>query len=144
MGEDGTRGMPGDGTGSAAGDGEWLSVAAAARRLGVTPRSVRGRIARGTLVWKPNGNAGKLVRVPFWAQPGGGPEDVPGDAPGGSLGVDALELELLRGELTEALVAAARAEERAVALQSQLDREVARADRLEARLARPWWSRWRG
>lgn len=41
-------------------DGEWLSVAAAAKRLGVSPRAIRGRIDRGTIRWKPAGNTGKL------------------------------------------------------------------------------------
>jgi hypothetical protein len=45
-------------------DGEWLSINAAARRLGVTATAIRNRIKRGTLQARPNGNFGKLVRVP--------------------------------------------------------------------------------
>src|SRR5690242_21923958 len=44
---------PGDGQGNAgeATSGAWVSVAEAARRLGVTPRAVRNRIERDTIVW---------------------------------------------------------------------------------------------
>jgi hypothetical protein len=38
-------------------------------------------------------------------------------------------------------VGVAKAEEQARLLQAQLDHEIARADRLEALLARPWWRR---
>ena len=43
---------------------EWCSINEAARRLGVTPTAIRNRIKRGTLEHRPNGNIGKLVRVP--------------------------------------------------------------------------------
>jgi hypothetical protein len=43
---------------------DWCSVSEAARRLGVTPTAIRNRIKRGTLEHRPNGNQGKLVRVP--------------------------------------------------------------------------------
>lgn len=43
---------------------EWCSINEAARRLGVTPTAIRNRIKRGTLEHRPNGNVGKLVRVP--------------------------------------------------------------------------------
>ena len=113
----------------AGGDDTWLTVAAAARALGVSPRAIRGRIKRGTIEWKAAGNTGRLVLVP----PGDVAPDDPADGP-------EIELELLREELTEARIVAARAEERAAAL-----REL--ADRLTAELAdarRPWWRRWRG
>ena len=45
-------------------DGEWLSINAAARRLGVSATAIRNRIKRGTLEAR-NGNHGKLVRVPL-------------------------------------------------------------------------------
>ena len=45
--------------------GEWLSINAAARRLGVTATAIRNRIKRRTLDARPNGNFGKLVRVPL-------------------------------------------------------------------------------
>ena len=50
------------------GVGEWLSINAAARKLGVTATAVRNRLKRGTLQWKPNGNFGKLVFVPLAMQ----------------------------------------------------------------------------
>ncbi len=43
--------------------GEWLSVAEAARRLGVTEKAVRNRIRRGTLEWRPAGNHGREVLI---------------------------------------------------------------------------------
>jgi hypothetical protein len=125
--------------------GDWLTIAAAARRLGINPRSVRGRIARGTLVWKPNGNAGKLVLVPPAGGPGGGPAGAPGDDPdaapaggpaGGPAG-EAFEVELLRGELTEALVAAARAE----AQLGAKDELIVELKTMLAEARRPWWRR---
>ena len=48
-------------------DDEWLSVNAAARRIGVTPTAIRNRIKRGTLEVR-NSNFGKLVRVPLAMQ----------------------------------------------------------------------------
>jgi hypothetical protein len=45
-------------------DDVWCSINEAARRLGVTPTAIRNRIKRGTLQTKPNGNHGRLVRVP--------------------------------------------------------------------------------
>ena len=53
-----------DDTPTASLDDEWLSVNAAARRLGVTPTAIRNRIKRGTLEVR-NGNFGKLVRLPL-------------------------------------------------------------------------------
>jgi hypothetical protein len=46
-------------------DEDWLTIHAAARRLGVTPTAIRNRIKRGTLQTRPNGNFGRLVRVPL-------------------------------------------------------------------------------
>lgn len=45
-------------------DDEWCSINEAARRLRVTPTAIRNRIKRGTLETRPNGNHGRLVRVP--------------------------------------------------------------------------------
>jgi hypothetical protein len=45
-------------------DNEWCTVNEAARRLGVTATAIRNRIKRGTLDTRPNGNFGRLVRVP--------------------------------------------------------------------------------
>ena len=126
-------------SGGPSGDGSWLTVGAAARRLGISPRAVRGRIARGTLAWRPLGNTGREVLVPDAeaSRDGTGDtsRDVVGDDPG-----DAMELALLREELVEALVGMARAEERAAALRELADRLT--AELLEAR--RPWWRRWWG
>jgi hypothetical protein len=46
-------------------DKDWCSINEAARRLKVTPTAIRNRIKRGTLKTKPNGNYGRLVRVPL-------------------------------------------------------------------------------
>ncbi|MBQ0819142.1 hypothetical protein KBI52_02640 [Microvirga sp. HBU67558] len=45
-------------------DDDWCSISEAARRLSVTPTAIRNRIKRGTLEVRPNGNFGRLVRVP--------------------------------------------------------------------------------
>jgi hypothetical protein len=152
------------GDGEPAGDrppeGEWLTVAAAARRLGVSPRAIRSRIERGTLRWKAAGNSGKLVFLASGEQARMPPGDGEGEAEDGG------EADLLREELAEARVALARIEERAAALRETLEREraehrealerertqhrealereQARADRVEAELRelrRPWWQR---
>jgi hypothetical protein len=46
-------------------EADWCSINEAARRLRVTPTAIRNRIKRGTLQTKPNGNHGRLVRVPL-------------------------------------------------------------------------------
>jgi len=46
-------------------DGEWLTIDAAARRLGLTATAIRNRIKRGTLETRPNGSFGKQVWVPL-------------------------------------------------------------------------------
>ena len=51
---------PGDSPGA----GEWLSVNAAAKRLGITPKAVRNRIDREAILWRPAGNQGRQVFVP--------------------------------------------------------------------------------
>jgi hypothetical protein len=118
-------------------DGEWLSVAAAAKRLGVSPRAIRGRIDRGTIRWKPAGNIGKLVLVR--------PEDTAAEDQGGAStdeqrGVSKDEMDRLREELTEARISQARAEERAAALRELVDE--LRAELAAAR--RPWWRKLTG
>lgn len=45
-------------------DTDWCTVNEAARRLGVTATAIRNRLKRGTLETRPNGNFGRLVRVP--------------------------------------------------------------------------------
>jgi hypothetical protein len=54
----GPSGAHGDGPGE-----EWLTISAAARRLGVSRRAVQKRIERGTLHWRPEGNRGRSVLV---------------------------------------------------------------------------------
>jgi hypothetical protein len=108
------------------GDGDWVTVSEAARRLGISPRAIRGRILRRTIEWKAAGNAGRLVLVRS--------RDVvandPGDDPG-------YILDQLREELMESKIEAARAEERAAALRELVDE--LRAELAAAR--RPWWRR---
>jgi hypothetical protein len=62
------------------GQGEWVSLGEAARRLGVTRAAVYGRKERGTLQTRPNGNRGLGV---LWPPPqrhhngnGNGKDDV--------------------------------------------------------------------
>jgi hypothetical protein len=42
----------------------WVSIREAARRLGVTRAAIYSRIERGTLLARPHGNRGQLVRLP--------------------------------------------------------------------------------
>src|SRR3982751_1182712 len=60
---------------------EWCGTQEAARRLGVTPAAVRNRIKRRTIEVKPNGNIGRLVRVPRTTVPSADPEPVPSTNP---------------------------------------------------------------
>src|SRR4051794_16110784 len=73
---------PGQEQGTEPGDGpgEWLTVAQAARRLGITPKAIRNRLERGTLEWRPAGNRGREVLIR--------PEMEPGDGPGAPSGDD--------------------------------------------------------
>src|SRR5215212_3417645 len=57
-------------------DDEWCGTQEASRRLGVTPAAVRNRIRRRTIEVKPNGNIGRLVRVPRTV-PGTKPAPIP-------------------------------------------------------------------
>jgi hypothetical protein len=59
---------------------EWCGTQEAARRLGVTPAAVRNRIKRRTIEVKPNGNIGRLVRVPRTV-PSTDPEPLPSTDP---------------------------------------------------------------
>ena len=138
-------------SGDGPGDGPWLTVAAAARQLGISPRAVRGRIRRGTIEWKPQGNTGRLVRVPE----GDVSPDDPGDGPEDEFDelreqVAGLREKLARAEagldaaatVAEARISAARAETKAVReLADRLTHELlaARLELADAR--RPWWRR---
>jgi len=127
-------------------------VAEAARRLGVTSRAIRSRMAHRTIVFRPKGNAGREVFLPdASAFPGGSAEDVLTLAGGFSKadghpppepppeGVELLELV---EELTAERAARGRAEGELAAkdalvaeLRQTVAVERARADRLEAALA---------
>ena len=115
----------------------WLTLAEASRLTGQSPDALRALIRRDRLPAR-KGNAGQwlvqvLDRTLTSARPVGDQEAV------------------LREELTEARLAAARSEAEATAARSEatvlratLDRECARADRYEAELARlrkPLWER---
>lgn len=102
-------------------EGEWLSINAAARRLGVTPKAIRGRIERGTIEWRAAGNRGREVLVTSEAPPRDPPRDW------------AAELEVERtGRLrAEADLAAHKV------LVEELRLLLA-----DARM--PWWRRWMG
>ena len=119
------------------GAGEWLPITTAARRLGITPRAVRGRIDRGSIEWKAAGNKGRLVLV----RPGDTirkhSRDGEAEDPGTPLGDDLEEgVNRLREELMGARIAQGRAEERAAALREALEREIAHAAELREVLAR--------
>jgi hypothetical protein len=133
---------PGASPGDSPPAGEWMNVAAAAKRLGITPKAVRNRIDRGAIPWRAAGNQGREVLVP--AERDGGPGDWPGPSPGDV----ALLVEIAR--LEERLAAETR---RSSELQGRLDRletslelersradaalaaERSRGDRLAAELA---------
>jgi hypothetical protein len=134
------------------GEGEWLTISAAARRLGVTPRAIRSRIDRGTLRWKPAGNSGRVV----WIASQGA---LSGPARGEWEVGPEVEVELLREELADLRVELARAEERAAGADRRAEAEIAAERRaagaevaakaalvdelraLLAELRRPWWRR---
>jgi hypothetical protein len=113
-------------------DDDWCSISEAARRLGVTTTAVRSRIKRGTLEIRPDGNFGRLVRVPFPVQGTGasmGPEPA-------TLAVTEIVTILSRHiERLEAEIEALK-QERAEALTRAADRDAmaARAAALQATL----------
>src|SRR3954447_8101057 len=100
-------------------DGEWVGVLEAARRLGVTPSAVRGRIQRKTIAWKPNGNVGRLVCVPR-ACPGTSPEPAPSMDPERSPSMDPSAA--LIGELRDRI---AELQAERVSLRQEMARERA-------------------
>ena len=115
-------------------DKDWCSINEAARRLHVTPTAIRNRIKRGTLETKPNGNHGRLVRVPLPVtltpdepvtptMPGTVPEAVPLTVME-TVSVLSRHIERLEAQLDEALKRAAEQDEIAVereALAARLD-----------------------
>jgi hypothetical protein len=109
------------------GQGEWVSIREAAKRLGIDPKSVRNRIARGTLKWRHKGNLGREV----WIEPADLPEEEPED--------------LLRGDPRD--LSLARLEER-VAAQERLiatqEHHIASLEEQVRWLRLPFWRRWSG
>lgn len=101
------------------GDGEWLSINAAAKRLGVTPKAIRGRIERGTIEVRPAGNRGREVLVTSEGPPRVPPRDWAAE-------VAVLERRLVRAE-------------EALAAKNILVDEL-RLLLADARM--PWWRRW--
>lgn len=150
MAEETAQGRPGDGQEV---EGEWLPIATAARRLGISPKAIRGRIERRTIAWKQDGNRGRLVLV----QPWDGPRDAPGEDEGEEHDEDVRqERDQLQEELGEARVRIGRLEEQVKAAQAVAVADVATAEaKVEARdmviaelkemlaeARRPWWRRW--
>ena len=146
--------MQGDSSPDSSGDdkGEWLSIRQAAHRLGISRVSVYGRIKRGTLKTRPVGNKGQQVWLSHDMQPNSH------DATAEPELVDELrdrvaqleqererlvgEVERWRSEAEQARIVGERLKTVEELLSRQLDREIARADRLEAELLRrPWWAK---
>ena len=128
------REPPGKPPAEAPDDGVWVTVAEAARRLGITPRAIRSRIKHHSLLSRPRGNQGQEVFLTDDMEAG---EDPPGEA----LATVALMVQVAR--LEERLAAAEavaaglridleRRERDQVALAADLRAE---RDRLEAQLA---------
>ena len=125
---------------------DWCSVSEAARRLGVTSTAIRNRIKRGTLEHRPNGNVGKLVRVPRTAPEPVSltvtptvPEPLGGTiTPGAESTIKALEahVQTLRELLDERNAAhaaeVARLIENSTQLQDELQESRAEADHAKA------------
>jgi hypothetical protein len=120
--------------------GRWLAIEAAARRLGVVPKTVRNWIEDDKLRWRPTGNRGREVWVPDdWQS-----RERPGNEPD----PEVIELKVQVARLEERLAAGEREQDllRAVLEQSREQTRTAedRTDRLEAALAearRPWLAR---
>src|SRR5215213_10510590 len=109
-------------------DNDWCSVNEAARRLGVTATAIRNRIKRGTLDTRPNGNFGRLVRVPrtVTLTP---KEPVPGTVP--LTPQERVTLTVLADHVTTLKAALAK-------LEAEAKRERARADGLNQDLDVAW------
>jgi hypothetical protein len=126
--------------------GQWVPLALAVRKLGISRAAVYRRIRAGTLDARPRGNRGLEVLVRDDRDEGRDDRDHLAD---GSVYVSrdaARDIELieLRLRVEQLVERAARAEGEAAATRTQLERELARGDRLEAALAearRPWLAR---
>jgi hypothetical protein len=146
-------------------DKDWCSINEAARRLKVTPTAIRNRIKRGTLKTKPNGNYGRLVRVPLPVSLTGSDtvsgtitpsvsDTVPLTIPDPLVPELRAQISLLEMRLKttqDELVAMAQkvgatetelAALRARAMEIRVDRDAWRQQ--AERLARPWWRRLAG
>jgi hypothetical protein len=132
--------------------GQWVSVAEAARRLGVTSRAIRSRIKHRTITFRPKGNIGREVFLPEAPPSPGEPVADSAALPGASAGAgdhpppepppEGVELMELMEELAEERAARGRAEGELAAkdalvaeLRETVAAERARADRLETALA---------
>jgi len=167
---DGRSDMDGDGHSDSRSDepvGSWLTIAATARRLGVSRRAIQKRIERNTIRWRPDGNKGRLVFVAHSDDRGGAHREhhsdgrselaatltLPGPAVAPVAELDALRVELagerqrrevVEHELAEVRVALARAEGQLAARAEVVDALRADRDRLAAEVAdlrRPWLAR---
>src|SRR3954468_4571879 len=103
-------------TGLGDGPGDWVTIADAARRLGVTPKAIRNRLERSTLEWRPAGNRGREVLIRPEMEPGDGPGDPSGDDQENGLGTGP--------EMVSLMVQVARLEERQAATEAQARAEV--------------------
>jgi hypothetical protein len=143
--------------------GTWLTISAAARRIGVSRRAVQKRIERNTIKWRPDGNRGRLVFVPLSDAHSEGRSDGRSSLMATSAlseadvvpvaELDSLRVELAgerqRREATERELAAvqvalARAEGQLAARAEVVDALRADKDRLVAEIAdlrRPWLAR---
>ena len=116
------------GNGEGHGDGGvWVTVAEAARRLGVTPTAIRNRLDRGTLESRPHGNRGRLVRLPDGVRHG----DDTGFDPQGLTGAARAAVTIAR--LEERLAAAMDARRQVEVLRDTFHERV---EELRAELAR--------
>src|SRR3954447_14129049 len=113
------------------GPGRWLAIEAAARRLGVVPKTVRNWIEDDKLRWRPTGNRGREVWVPDEWQSR--------ERPGSEPDPEVVELKVQVARLEERLVAGERERELLGKLLEQSREQTRtteiRAERLEAALA---------
>jgi hypothetical protein len=109
-------------------DDDWCTVNEATRRLGVTATAIRNRLKRGTLETRPNGNFGRLVRVPRTVTL------TPKEPPPGTVPLTPQErvtLTVLADHVTTLKAALAK-------LEAEAKRERARADGLNQDLDVAW------
>src|SRR5690348_1491778 len=110
---------------------DWVSIAEASRRLGVTRAAVYGRIERRTLATRPKGNRGVEVLLPAGFRHGDDHHDVVANGHGDRHPDVTLTL-----RLEELLERAARAEGEAVGLRDEVDRWRGKAEEAERHAAR--------